>query len=269
MALRSPRLLPRQSQNTARNHTPLPQRWFDRVGIRKLDRLALEEFGVPSIVLMENAGRAVADAVLAECRAGQANDVLILCGRGNNGGDGLVVARHLHNQGIKVVIALISPVEEMKGDARINAEIVRAMRLWTIAINHNSPRRSLQRVSGNPVIIDALLGTGLERPVGGALARVIGWTNERRAARGTPVIAVDVPSGLDCDTGTPLGIAVRASTTITLVGPKIGFKSPDAKQYLGVVRIADIGVPRELGERLAYRTGAKSTPARSLSRTLM
>lgn len=269
MAHRSPRHSTQRSKHNAQAHAPPLQRWFDRAGIRELDRLALEEFGIPSIVLMENAGRAVAEEVIEECRASRNNDVLILCGRGNNGGDGLVVARHVHNQGIKVVVGLTASIENMKGDTRINAEIVRAMRVRTIAIDPDSPRRSLQRVRGNPIILDALLGTGLDRPVSDALASVIGWINERRAARGTPVIAVDLPSGLDCDSGTPLGIAVHASATVTLVGPKIGFKRREAKQYLGVVRVGDIGVPRELVERLAYRTGAKSTPARSRSRTLM
>lgn len=228
-------------------------RWFDRAAIRQLDRLASEEFGIPSIVLMENAGREVAAAVARLARADQPRNVLVLCGRGNNGGDGLVAARHLHNGGFEVTAGLASPINDMADGARVNAEIVRAMGIRSFTIDPESPLRLLRAIRGPLTIVDALLGTGLDRPVGATLAAIIGWVNVRSERGRARVVAVDVPSGLDCDTGGPLGCAVRASCTVTLVGPKVGFKNPACRAYLGRVRVGDIGVPIELVERLGTR----------------
>ncbi len=237
-------------------------RWFDRASIRELDRLATAEFGIPSIVLMENAGRAIAEVVNEKVRDSGIREIVVLCGGGNNGGDGFVAARHLHNTalesalGTTITLVLAVPFAVLQGDAGINARITRAMGLRAVTIDPASPLESLPNARGPLILVDALLGTGLDRPVGEPMSSLIGWTNARASEDGSEVVAVDLPSGLDCDSGEPLGVVVRASTTVTLVGPKVGFRNLAAHEYLGEVRVGDIGVPRELVDRLAQRTGA-------------
>lgn len=238
-------------------------RWFDRAAIRELDRLATSEFGIPSLVLMENAGREV--AVVAE-RLARSHDlprVLVLCGRGNNGGDGLVAARHLQSAGLEVTVGFTARIHELKGDTRINAEIVTAMAVRFVFLDPEDPLRELRAVRGPRIIVDALLGTGLDRPVGPTLARVIGWMNDRTLSGRSKVVAVDLPSGLDCDTGDQLGSVVRASVTVTLVGPKVGFRNPSCRPCLGRVVVGGIGVPNQLIARLGF------TPDRAHSRTVL
>jgi NAD(P)H-hydrate epimerase len=214
-----------------------------RVQVREIDRRAIEDYHVPGIVLMENAARALTDAALEMLGGVQDPSVLIVCGGGNNGGDGLAVARHLHNRGVRVELAFAVNPDTYRGDARINWEIARAMKI---------PRRSIDNaaivLAGGRVnlVIDALFGTGL------AAAPRTAWHVELMNRDGVPVLSVDVPSGLDCDTGEPLGTAcVRATRTVTFVAEKAGFANPAAKQYLGDVIVGDIGCPRELIERVA------------------
>ncbi len=214
---------------------------FTRDSIRKLDRLAVEQYNIPSIVLMENASHHIAAAALNMVRRISRPRIIIYCGPGNNGGDGLAAARHLHNAGARVSIILSGPASRYSGDAAINVRIAQRMKL---------PVRAAGRGKHPPcdLIIDALLGTGLDRPVTGVIARLIDRINRQIA----PVLAVDIPSGLDADTGKPLGAAIRATHTLTLAGLKLGFLNPAAREYLGKVSIGDIGIPRELAERLAY-----------------
>lgn len=212
---------------------------FTRESVRKLDRLAVEQYHIPSIVLMENAAIAIAAAALKMVRRIRNPRITIYCGPGNNGGDGLAAARHLHNAGARISIILSGPMSRYAGDAAINLGIVKAMKLPIHSATHRPTRTDL--------IIDALLGTGLDRPVQGVIAKLINQINRPKS----PVLAVDIPSGLDADTGHPLGAAVRANHTITLVGLKVGFLTPHAKVYLGKVSVGDIGIPRELATRLS------------------
>lgn len=205
---------------------------------------------------MENAGREVASSALRAVRTSRIGRVLIVCGRGNNGGDGFVAARHLHNWGVHVSILALWPVSEMQGDARTNAEVVGAMGLPWFGADAKGPDAALRAIRDPGVIVDAIFGTGLDRPVDGLSARVIRWMNGWSRGHGSPVVAVDLPSGMDCDSGERLGPTVQATTTMTLVGPKVGFKNPAARESTGSVRVGDIGVPRELAEGLAQRTGA-------------
>ena len=212
-----------------------------RAQVREVDRLAIEEFHIPGIVLMENASRGAADEAMSLMIDFRVRKALVLCGGGNNGGDGLAVARHLHNRGADVTIALTIDPARYQGDARINWEIVRAMRL---PVSDATPESI--RAFDDGLIIDAIFGTGLAdapRDPFPALVQAIIDTEQ-------PVLAVDVPSGLDCDTGQPLGpAAVVADRTVTFVAPKPGFANPAAAQYLGKVIVADIGCPRELIDR--------------------
>ena len=210
---------------------------LSRSQVREIDRLAVERYAMPSIVLMENAARAVADVAYHGLARGGRNHVLLVCGGGNNGGDGLAVARHLHNLGVGVQIVLTSPTDRYTGDALINLKIVQAMKLpiWT-----DDPTRLPEAWSSFQLLIDALFGTGLTTPPRDT--RWIDFINKQRA----PVLSVDLPSGLDCDTGYPLGECVRARATVTFVAEKAGFANPRAKQYLGHIYVGDIGCPREL-----------------------
>jgi NAD(P)H-hydrate epimerase len=209
-----------------------------RSQVREIDRRAIEEYHVPGIVLMENAARAAADAAweILDRRVG--SNVLIVCGSGNNGGDGLAIARHLHNRGAAVHVSLLK--HELKGDAAINYAIVKAMKLLSVGDTINA-------IAQPDLIIDSIFGTGLDRAPTGAAAEAIESINRSNAK----ILAIDVPSGLDCDTGKSLGVCVRATRTITFVAEKVGFANPDAKQFLGEVIVGDIGCPRELIEEIA------------------
>ncbi|MBI1190461.1 MAG: NAD(P)H-hydrate epimerase [Tepidisphaera sp.] len=231
---------------------------FTRDQVRSLDRLAIDEFGIPGIVLMENAARHAADVALDGVEGEDDPAALIVCGPGNNGGDGLAVARHLHNAGLDVSIVLLGHPEPGT-DAAIQLDIARRMHL---PIRHAEGDDAGQvvleaaRALGGPsVIIDAIFGTGLSRAPAGAGAGAIAAINQL-ASDTCPVLAIDCPSGMNVDTGEPLGECVRASVTVTFAGLKPGFLSLDAQGWLGEVIVADIGAPRELLARIGTRLSA-------------
>lgn len=206
----------------------------------RADRLAVAA-GVPGLVLMENAGRAVADAV-AELAAGMGGAIAVACGPGNNGGDGFVAARLLRERGLRVRVGLLGAREALKGDAAAMAG------RWSGDIEPLSPAT----IAGADVIVDAMFGAGLSRPLEGAAAQVV----EAITAAGKPVVAVDVPSGLDGTTGRADGPAVQAARTVTFFRLKPGHLLLPGRLLCGEVRLADIGIPaRVLGE-VAPRTFA-------------
>jgi NAD(P)H-hydrate epimerase len=215
--------------------------YLSRAEVRELDRRAIEEYGVPGVVLMENAGRGAAEVLL---RIGIYGPVIVCCGKGNNGGDGFVLARHLDNAGVPVRVFLFCPPEELTGDAALNQRIIaRAgppLQVWAAPpLDAGSLRQELARAAW---IVDALFGTGLSGPVRPPLDQVIVAINDSPVR----VLAIDIPSGLDCDTGLPLGATVRAHHTVTFVAPKQGFARPSARAWLGQVHVVDIGAPRVL-----------------------
>lgn len=199
--------------------------------MRALDRHTIETLGVPGDLLMESAGRAVVEVVLSE-RAGSAGPVLVVCGAGNNGGDGFVVARHLHLLGVPVRVLLIGERRKLRGDAAANA--TRLDKLG-IAIAAGAPR-----IAGAVVIVDALFGTGLDRAVTGAAAAAIRRVNAARPA--SRVVSVDLPSGLDADTGQIHGVAVQADVTVTIGLPKLGLAQEPGRSLAGRVVVARIGI---------------------------
>ena len=220
--------------------------------VRDLDRRAIEEYGVPGLILMENAGRGAAERAWTMLGGQSARHVLILCGRGNNGGDGFVIGRHLHNKGVVVEFWFAARMDaaDPKGDAGVNLGIARRMGLPITEM----PSAEDVPAGGIPagrydLLIDALLGTGLSGEVRQPYRALIEAIN----ASGRPVLAVDTPSGLDGDTGRRLGVAVRATATVTFAAAKQGFFLGEGPAHVGELFCADIGCPKELVEQLASR----------------
>jgi NAD(P)H-hydrate epimerase len=209
--------------------------------MKRIDRFAIETVGIPGVVLMENAGRAVFDAAY-ETLAGKDAYALVFCGRGNNGGDGFVVARHLINNDVETHVFLVGALSRIKGDARINLRILQRMGVPIDRVTRKALPELRQRMRRCGIIIDALLGTGLSGEVAGLYREVITLIN----GAGCPVLSVDIPSGLDGDTGKPLGISVVANQTVTFQLPKKGFENPLARNYTGYLKVVDIGIPLHL-----------------------
>lgn len=226
---------------------------LSREEVRSIDARAVEEAGVPTILLMENAGRGAAawlrDRVAAEPEP-RLLRVLILCGPGNNGGDGGVVARHLDLWGFAVQVVWFADPCRLKGDAATQWSILDRSGLdQTAFAGPPGPDRLAALLAGADWIVDALLGTGLTRPVEGPLRAAIEAINRA----GKRVLALDLPSGLDADLGVPLGAAVRANATATFVAPKLGFTAPGARDFTGEVVVVEIGAPRSLLEPFRAR----------------
>jgi NAD(P)H-hydrate epimerase len=219
---------------------------LSRDQLRSLDRRAGAEFGVPSLVLMENAGRGAADVLVA---LGIRGPVAVCCGKGNNGGDGLVLARHLALRGVRVGIHLFADPNELSADAAAQWQIVSALdlprRVWDLG---NIPAAELaSEFARADWLVDGLYGTGLAGPVRPPLDAVI---NAMNAAPAT-IVALDIPSGLDADSGAPMGATIRARHTVTFAAPKLGFDNPDAGSFVGRVHVADIGFPASKSEESA------------------
>ena len=232
-----------EPQNPDPYQAPLMTRqtWpvVDAETMRALDRHTIDGLGVPGDLLMESAGRAVTAAVLealAELPGGRERDVLVVCGTGNNGGDGLVVARHLHQRGISVRVGLLGHFAAMRGDAAKNLERARTVGVGFLGAEFD--------VSSPGVIVDAIFGTGLSRDVSGEALDAIRRINSLRGTRAASlrVIAVDLPSGLSADTGQVMGDAVHADLTVTIELPKLGLVFEPGRSHAGRVCVANVGI---------------------------
>jgi NAD(P)H-hydrate epimerase len=257
-----------------------------RQQVRSLDGRAIEELGVPGVVLMENAGRGAADHIEKFFGAGGARGkrIAVVAGAGNNGGDGYVVARHLHIRGATVAVFLVADPAKIAGDARTNLNIIQRLGVDVREVSHatdhgaesditpprvgalnadgkrsvgfEAPTQRDDKVENHAIgqfamgslssllrdfdlVVDAVGGTGIRGPLKGSQAAAVEQIN----AAGVPVVALDIPTGLDCDTGVADGPAVRAALTVTFAARKIGFDAPGAEAYTGKVVVADIGVP--------------------------
>jgi len=221
-----------------------------RAQVREVDRLAIEEYGIPGVVLMENAARAVVDYLaVTQSREGRIAAAIIYCGKGNNGGDGFAIARHLLIRSWDVHVVLCCRPDEITGDAKVNFEILRKMKpAW-----HVLDRFELTAVPHRyAFVLDAIYGTGFRPPAGIDLAAINGAV----AGAGHWPVAIDLPSGLDADTGTVLnGNGFRARTTVTFVAEKTGFANAEAAAYLGEVVVGNIGVPDEIIEQVRRSPG--------------
>jgi hydroxyethylthiazole kinase-like uncharacterized protein yjeF len=216
--------------------------------MRAIDAAAVER-GLPSIVLMENAAIAVARAVAGVAsELGGTPQIVVVAGKGNNGGDGLAAARHLRNQGYDVTVALTCAGEELAGDAAINFAAAKG---YEVEITENCGAEALGEIlAGADIVVDAVLGTGIRGEVRGAAREAIEAIN----ASGAAVVAVDIPSGIDADTGAVCGVAVRANVTVTFGLPKVGNVVYPGAGYCGELRIADISLPPERLRDASIRT---------------
>ena len=224
---------------------------LSRAQIRAFDAHAIGACSVPGVVLMENAGRGAADVVEREVLRGGARGarVVVVAGVGNNGGDGFVVARHLLVRGALVELVVIGACARIAGDAKTNHDAYLGVGGALREVPDGAAIASLApSLATADVIVDALFGTGLDRAIDGVHAAAIGAMNAARA----PVVALDVPSGLDADTGATLGVVVKASRTVTFAHYKLGLLTPGGARSCGVVHVADIGVPASLASQLGH-----------------
>jgi NAD(P)H-hydrate epimerase len=215
--------------------------------MRDADRRTIEEIGIPSIVLMENAGRQAVAAMEAAYDDLATSQVGVLCGRGNNGGDGFVVARTLIQRGVDVGVFLLGSVSEITGDARINLEILGRIGLTVVEITSAQEwELHFTEISECDLVVDAILGTGFRGQLSGLLETVVADVN----ALGVPIVSIDLPTGVSADTHVVEGAAIEASMTVTLGAPKIPLVFPPADSHGGDLVIADIGIPYPVFEEL-------------------
>lgn len=215
--------------------------------IRELDRQAVEEYGIPGAVLMENAGHGSARILLDRFPEAFQTGVTVVAGTGNNGGDGFVIARHLANQGVEVDVFIAGEPEKVKaGESAANLATVRKMGIPVVPITRDEDMAALSDSIGcRGVVVDALLGTGLEREVSGIFPRIITAMND-----GCAILSIDIPSGVSSDTGKVMGAAVSADVTVTFALPKVGTLLFPGAQFCGELIVLDIGIPQKLVDRM-------------------
>ena len=215
--------------------------------MREADRRTIEDIGISSLVLMENAGRQVVAALEAAYESRLNGRVAVLCGRGNNGGDGFVVARTLIQRGVDTAVFVIGTIADVRGDARVNLAILG--RLGVTAVEIDDEQRwelHFSEISQCSLIVDAIFGTGLKAALGGMMETVVADIN----ASGIPIVSVDVPTGMSADTVRLIGDCVDASMTVTLAAPKLPLVLPPGEPHAGDVVIADIGIPADVIDSL-------------------
>lgn len=215
--------------------------------VRSIDARAIADYGLSGIVLMENAGRGAAEILVG---LGVNGPVVICAGKGNNGGDGFVIARHLELHSVETSVLLFCEPDELSGDAAVNYHVLASARQQLDVLGKTPDRATLaKRLSAAEWIVDALLGTGTQGSIREPYVTAIETINHS----GKKVFSVDLPSGMDCDTGQPLGTCVRADHTATFVARKVGFDAPGANELTGQVHVVSIGVPKQLLESLEIR----------------
>ncbi|MBP1695247.1 MAG: NAD(P)H-hydrate dehydratase [Deltaproteobacteria bacterium] len=213
--------------------------------MQELDRKAIETYRIPGMILMENAGRGAAEVISNTFPDIHKKKIAIIAGKGNNGGDGFVIARYLLNQGVSVRVYLLTDPKGLRGDAETNFNIFQRMKGEVISVpsskDYVKVKKDLEKFD---ILVDGIFGTGLDAEVRGYYREVIDHLNTLQR----PIVAIDIPSGLDADTGKPLGTAIRASLTVTFGLPKVGHLIPPGIDYVGEVKVIDIGIPKRLVE---------------------
>ena len=225
--------------------------------MREADRFTIEDIGIPSLVLMENAGRQVVAAMEAAYESRLSGRVAVLCGRGNNGGDGFVVARTLIQRGIDAAVFVVGGLNDVRGDARTNLDILGRLGVTVVEIgDEQSWELHFSEISQCTLIVDAIFGTGLKSALGGMMETVVADVN----ASAIPIVSIDLPSGLSADTPHLIGDCIDASMTVTLAAPKLPLVLPPGEAHAGDVVIADIGIPNDVIEGVEGRHIELLTP---------
>ena len=223
---------------------------LSRARVREVDAVAMDEYSLPGIVLMENAGRNASEAIVRLFDSISDQNVVVLVGPGNNGGDGLVIARYLELAGAKVRVVLASPPQRFRGDSLTNLEIINRSGINQVCLAGAVAEQWQNALLSATCVIDAILGTGATDAARGdskvAIESILGRMKIDPRPR---VISIDVPSGFDCDRGVPCGPCVCANETLTFVASKQGFKTNGAEIYTGRIQIVDIGVPQVVRNR--------------------
>ncbi len=218
--------------------------------MQQFDRLAIGKYSIPGIVLMENAGRAFVDFLEQHAGRLSGKHVVVFCGKGNNGGDGFVIARHLSNRGASVIVVLLGRRRDVKGDAKVNLTALLKMiasHHAGIALHEVGSVKMLEKMTASlphspAIVVDAIFGTGFSGSVRSPYKEAIEWINSRHSF----VAAVDIPSGVNASTGVVENVAVRANLTVTMGLAKIGHYVGEGKDHSGIVEVADISIPRFL-----------------------
>ncbi|MGB9627278.1 MAG: NAD(P)H-hydrate dehydratase [Thermodesulfobacteriota bacterium] len=211
--------------------------------MQEMDRKSIENYKIPGIVLMENAGRGAAEVISKTFPDIQHRKVAVISGKGNNGGDGFVIARHLMNQGATVKVFLLTDPRALRGDAEINYQILYRMKGDLLPVPSSKDYQKIKKeLEKFDLLVDGIFGTGLDAEVTGYYREVIDHLNTLQK----PIVAIDIPSGLNANTGKPFGTAIRATLTITFGLPKIGLLISPGLDYVGEVKVIDIGIPKRL-----------------------
>lgn len=211
--------------------------------MQEIDRKTIDDIGIPGVVLMENAGRSAAAEIIQRFSLTGSPRALILAGKGNNGGDGYVIARHLLNKGWDVQTLVLAERAAIKGDAAVNLLILENCGgRVTFTPSEQGLETSLAELGEFSVLVDALFGTGLAKPVEGLYLKAVEWLNKQSV----PVVAVDIPSGIDASTGRVPGAAVNATLTVSFAFPKVGQLSYPGNGLVGELVTVDIGIPEKI-----------------------
>ena len=224
-----------------KRYDPQKDKTMTRDAVRQFDYWAINNAGISGAVLMENAGIRCTEVILERLKALRGGKVCVVCGTGNNGGDGFVIARQLAGAGFDVSVVICGDAIKISGESRTNYDLAKLLKLKINVItpaNEFSCQEVVDIASRNDLIVDAIFGSGLTGHMRRGYENIIEAIN----SLGRDIIAVDIPSGLDCDTAEPLPVSIRARATVTLVAPKKGFASQASQQYTGDVYIASIGI---------------------------
>jgi hydroxyethylthiazole kinase-like uncharacterized protein yjeF len=213
--------------------------------MKKVDKAAIDEFGIPSLVLMENAGRAASD-IAYNMLIDKKNRVICICGKGNNGGDGFVCTRHLINKGINVLVFLTCSRNKLKGDAKINFSILEKMNASIYELTKEDNFANLENeIINSELVVDAIFGIGITGKIKEPYSKIIEIINKNK----NKVLALDIPSGLDATEGISLGSCIKADKTITFAACKAGLVKNQGLEYSGKIIVADISIPKQLLKR--------------------
>ncbi|WP_318505713.1 NAD(P)H-hydrate epimerase [Bacillus sp. T3] len=218
--------------------------------MQQMDQFTIEKLGLPGVVLMENAGAKVVDEIL-ESSPCEYPRVVVLAGGGNNGGDGFVIARRLYDLGMNPLLCLLVNPERIKGDAKVHFDVYINRGLPLFKLGDHSLEALLNELVCADIIVDAILGTGVNGPVREPFYQVISMVN--CLAKAKLVVAVDIPSGVSSDTGKVDGVAIQATKTITFVFPKKGFFLQDGPKHIGEWKAVDISVPPQTADELGLQ----------------